>query len=364
MSNDNNKRKEPEPASAGAAPVAASVYIPTATSDIEKAADDLAKYHVCVIRVLTDAELTHHRNALLHVLLNSPLFKDNAERTPGPMTLPGVHGPGGKPIQTSPVGGGGFCAASYGFYDQATMELRAETHPFGLALLRSYWEKTRPGVPFPGMSQTLDRALLRPPGVPMAGETVHRDNIPCAPGDEPFGGFLALTEGQGFSMKRGSAPAICSSISKDGFAAITTKSEEGKAIIENFKHTKVRVPVPVGCLIIFKPTVLHEVIPVSKGVTTPVLRLFFGWLIGATPLFPEVEEWLATQCLPKIPSGQWPPMWPKLWDVNWQDRRDAWIEASGLRPEYQKRILREPPAPEHRAPFVQPHHQAMFRVQK
>ena len=77
-----------------------------------------------------------------------------------------------------------------------------------------------------------------------------------------------------------------------------------------------KVRVPPGCVVLFFQGLVHEVAPVACGKTAPPsVRLFVGHRLTADdkPLFDgQLQQWVSLQAVPRIPSGQRPPMYSPM----------------------------------------------------
>lgn len=90
---------------------------------------------------------------------------------------------------------------------------------------------------------------------------------------------------------------------------------------------KGRVVVPPGHILIFPQSLMHAVVA-DKGPEKPGLRLFFGHRITkeTVPLFENLERVVNENAVPRIPSGQTPPMYSKNHYTWFNDDRQESID--------------------------------------
>jgi hypothetical protein len=147
------------------------------------------------------------------------------------------------------------------------------------------------------LEQLFDRMAIRRKGTTLGKETWHRDQAPCSPDDQIFGGWINLdtTGEQRFSCIPGSHI-----IKRDntGFVKEAPVNEKQKIIYQ----------IPPGHWIIFYQNILHEVLP--GKVKYDSIRLFLGWRLtnSDTSLFNH-SSILEEQGVPYNPSGQLPTMY-------------------------------------------------------
>ena len=78
---------------------------------------------------------------------------------------------------------------------------------------------------------------------------------------------------------------------------------------EDFSTRRTRLTVPPGHVVVFLQGLVHEVVSGVQPVT-PSIRLFTGHRVtrDTQPLYPDLAKWIDTQAVPRLPSGQRPPM--------------------------------------------------------
>jgi hypothetical protein len=154
------------------------------------------------------------------------------------------------------------------------------------------------------LEQLVDRLMSRHPTKTPGAESWHRDLAPFpkdGKSDVAFGGWINLDNtDQYFSC--------CKGTHKDahdgkGFSKIN-KTQHAK-----YDKLKSLVVVPMGHWIVFYQHIVHEV--VARKRTTRSCRQFTGFRLTklSDPLFPSNAQTLSDQGVPKIPSGQTPPMY-------------------------------------------------------
>jgi hypothetical protein len=165
----------------------------------------------------------------------------------------------------------------------------------------------------------VDRALYRPPGKKVSGESWHRDESSAAlPGDVIYGGWVNLDD---YNHELSCVPETHKDVhGNKGFAKIP-KTEHAE-----LKRRSIRVQVPPGCMLIFVESMIHEVL--SSVALRTVHRLFMGWRItkSTSPLHSGQRTQLANMEPVRIKSGQMPPMYAKLHKTNWIDQVVAFSE--------------------------------------
>jgi len=175
-------------------------------------------------------------------------------------------------------------------------------NPFVRCVRQVVYEKVFPLLKnkFPGkkVQCLFDRVLLRPVGASPSKESWHRDVTPGAEEEEEevFGGWVNLDDTpQFFSCVPGTQDKSgCDS----GFVPVK----------EKFQGTKVEIP--PGCGILFYQDLIHEVLPTKTKQN--MYRVFHGFRVTTSSknIF-DVEETIKKQGVPKIPSGQTPPLYSK-----------------------------------------------------
>jgi hypothetical protein len=167
------------------------------------------------------------------------------------------------------------------------------------------------------LEQCFDRLLYRTPGKSPTAETMHRDEALFAlDKDVVFGGWVNFdNEPQTFSC----CPRTHKMVSTNkGFAKIAQDNYEYYRR-PNPKEGRpdgwVNIEIPPGACLIFYERLVHEV--VSTKVDRVMMRMFLGWRVTdvKTPLFGihQTEQWICDQGVPKIKSGQDPPVWPSAY---------------------------------------------------
>lgn len=158
-----------------------------------------------------------------------------------------------------------------------------------------------------------DRILHRFPGQAPVAETAHRDITPhseLCDGDFVFGGWVNLSNtDQYFVCKPGSHLDVrdtkTAAGSSHGFNNLSKESTKTDYI--PFRKTWTIKP---GHIIIFPQHILHEVL--GKKSKYEQLRLFVGWRLTTSNrlLFEQEKETvIRTLSVPRLPSGQIPPMY-------------------------------------------------------
>jgi hypothetical protein len=118
--------------------------------------------------------------------------------------------------------------------------------------------------------QLIDRLLVRHPSQKPMTEKAHRDEaINALAGDTIFGGWIAMSDGDGFTAALGSHRQCNGAFVPSGgigFAPLT------KA--ESSAYTLTRVEVPKYSIIVFHANMVHSITARSRK--TPLIRLFVG----------------------------------------------------------------------------------------
>lgn len=178
------------------------------------------------------------------------------------------------------------------------------------------------------LEQMYDRMMVRTKGESPSKESWHRDEDSAATDDIKFGGWCNLdSTPQVFSCIRGThSPAG----SRGGGFAKLTKAEQKRwdKLDETKKlpkdRLKVKVEIPPGCIVLFYENIIHEVVG-GKAPHT-MLRLFLGWRFTTRQpcLLPETAAVIQEQGVPRLKSGQRPPMYAKLHWTNWIHKLEPW----------------------------------------
>jgi hypothetical protein len=182
-----------------------------------------------------------------------------------------------------------------------------------------------------------DRVSVRRIGTSTSAESWHRDICPNSLEDDIIlGGWINLdpdgSPNQLFSCSPGTHKDELDN--KTGFS--TTK------IVPTVKKI---YEIPPGHIILFYQNILHEVKAQKSKFESH--RLYLGWRLtnSEKPLFDDHSNIIDTQGVPKIPSGQIPPMYAKLHMVNHRHMVDE--ITNRIRPEYinptTKKVFRELP---------------------
>lgn len=154
-----------------------------------------------------------------------------------------------------------------------------------------------------------DRAMYRKQGKLVTAESGHRDECVFAQeGDHIFGGWFNIDHTtQHFLCVPGTHVG---SNKHSGFAPLT------KAEAAYYNSKKQTIVVPSGSILIFYENMVHFV--ANTKAKTDSCRLFLGWRItnSAVPMDPDTEKYIQEQGVPKIKSGQVPPVYAKLHLVN------------------------------------------------
>ena len=165
------------------------------------------------------------------------------------------------------------------------------------------------------LENPFDRLIYRIVGETPSAESMHRDEAATAlDGDTVFGGWVNLDdEPQYFSC--------CPRTHKD-----VGGKNKGFAKIEKSEYEKFRSPspdrpagwvvveIPPGSALIFYERLVHEVNPTPA--VRRMLRMALGWRVtdSEEPLFgAQTDEWVRSQAVPKIKSGQNPVVFPSAY---------------------------------------------------
>ena len=156
------------------------------------------------------------------------------------------------------------------------------------------------------LEQCFDRLMFRQPGQTPSAESLHRDEAKTAhPEDDVFGGWINFDDSdQHFSC----VPETHTEVSGNrGFAKIEDPVDRAR-----YKELLERVKIPPGHILVFYERIVHEVLANTASQLT--MRMFFGWRLTneTSSLFGDeaLREWIEDQAVPKIKSGQDPPVWP------------------------------------------------------
>ena len=208
------------------------------------------------------------------------------------------------PLARPPFVLGGFAALGNpaSFHNPCVRKVRQWCHAAVVDCLRHLADGRR-------LEQTVDRMMYRVKGTGPGRESWHRDEAPLARDDDiTFGGWINLDSSpQYFSCAPGSHCKTGTG-SGSGFAR-QTKAQVEKALRD---HPPEKVEVPPGCILLFYETILHEVIGSKKKEDS--IRLFLGWRLthDTKPLYPSNIDIMRGFGVPRLKSGQFPPMYAKL----------------------------------------------------
>ena len=169
------------------------------------------------------------------------------------------------------------------------------------------------------LEQMYDRMMLRLAGESPSKESWHRDEDTAATNDIKFGGWCNLdSTPQFFSCIRGShSPAGSRG---GGFKKLTPVEQKE---LNNDKD-KIMVEIPPGSIVIFYENIIHEVL--ATKATHDMCRLFLGWRFTTRDptMLPETAAVIRDQGVPKLKSGQVPPMYARLHLVNHRLKLQRW----------------------------------------
>ncbi len=165
------------------------------------------------------------------------------------------------------------------------------------------------------IERTFDRLLYRIPGEQPSAESMHRDEAKTAlDGDTVFGGWVNFDdEPQFFSC----CPRTHQDVGgqNKGFAKIDKNEYEMyRNPAPGRPQGWVVVEIPPGTGMLFYERLVHEVNPAKA--TRLMMRMAMGWRVtdATEPLFAnEMDKWINDQGVPRIKSGQAPPVWPKAY---------------------------------------------------
>jgi len=160
------------------------------------------------------------------------------------------------------------------------------------------------------LEKPFDRLLYRIAGETPSAESMHRDEAATAvDGDVIWGGWANLDDtDQFFSCAPGTHLEV--SGKNRGFAKIKSKEEQSF-----YRQLFRKVRIPPGCILVFYERLVHEVLAIKSSSLT--LRMMLGWraTMQNQPLFGSevTTDWIANQAVPRIKSGQNPPVWPSAY---------------------------------------------------
>lgn len=162
------------------------------------------------------------------------------------------------------------------------------------------------------LEKPFDRVMWRIAGEKPTAESMHRDESqPALDGDVIFGGWINLEDvPQNFSC----CPHTHQEVGGQnrGFAKISTAEEQAR-----YRPHFRLVNIPPGCMVIFYERLVHEVVSNVVPAGRTMIRMFLGWRVtdAEEPLFGKntTAGWINNQGVPKIKSGQDPPVWPSAY---------------------------------------------------
>ena len=242
-------------------------------------------------------------NQLLQVLVEAPEFKD-----PNPA----------DPTWTGVLGGFGAMGNPSSYQHPHVRDIRAKLTADALEL---------DVLPIEGrqLEKVFDRFMYRIAGQTPTRESMHRDESKAAKdGDVIFGGWVNLDdEPQYFSCAPGTHHDVGNQ--NNGFAKITTDEEKAK-----YRPLFRRIAIRPGHCVIFYERLVHEVLAIKAKRRT--MRMFLGWRVTdhEEPLFGSeaTMRWITDQAVPKIKSGQDPPVYPSVYSNYPKNfaKLEAWCE--------------------------------------
>jgi hypothetical protein len=166
------------------------------------------------------------------------------------------------------------------------------------------------------------RVCIRRVGTSTPKGSWHRDVCPDSlPGDIILGGWINLDPDGSPNQKFSCVPGThTDKTNKTGFAKTNVKPSNPKTY-----------EVPPGHVILFHQNILHEIKPQKASFESH--RLYLGWRLtnSLRPLFDHTSVFI-NQSVPKLPSGQIPPMYAKLHWVNHKHLIDE--ITNRIKPEY------------------------------
>lgn len=173
------------------------------------------------------------------------------------------------------------------------------------------------------LEQIIDRMMYRPAGITPSKETWHWDEAPQAcENDMTFGGWVNFdTQSQWFSCAPGTH--MTKGAPKGGFKKI--KKEELVKKLE--KYPKKKIEVKPGHFLVFFETILHEVLSEKKNYDS--MRLFLGWrlTLNNNPLYSSNIQAAENFAVPRLKSGQLPPMYSQLHWTNWLNKLENFSQS-------------------------------------
>jgi len=161
------------------------------------------------------------------------------------------------------------------------------------------------------LEKPFDRVMWRIAGERPTAESMHRDESQTAlDGDVIFGGWINLEDvPQNFSC----CPQTHQEVGGQnrGFAKLGAEEQ-----VRYRPHFSL-VSIPPGCMVIFYERLVHEVVSILVPPGRTMIRMFLGWRVtdAEEPLFgtQRTLAWVEDQGVPKIKSGQDPPVWPSAY---------------------------------------------------
>lgn len=240
------------------------------------------------------------------------------------------------------LGGFGTTANPSSFHHKTIRKLRKNLkNKISKKIFKEYVNLKYPGISNIKLEMLFDRICVRSEQMGNVGnESWHRDiydgkhfnirelpdTLPDGDQDEITGGWLNLSDtNQKFVGIIGShrgQEAYDAQKKGGGFAVLTKQQIEDSKVDERLKaqankeygnirtDSKGKIIIPPGCQLIFYQRLLHSV-QGGKQPLEPNLRLFIGHRLTTetNSLFENIDEVIDNAGVPRIPSGQMPPMY-------------------------------------------------------
>lgn len=215
------------------------------------------------------------------------------------------------------MGGFGAHGHASSFHHEDVRQLRLQTQKPSESFL---W--TSLGKKSFFVERLFDRVCIRPQGSSTTRESWHRDLNPMTmlpnhdkdktfspkPNDHVIGGWLNLDdEPQFFSCALRTHHDVIKVKKRVSGFTVTSSDKENRP-------KAVRVEIPSGHGVFFFQNLLHQVLPMRQKKDS--VRVFHAWRVVFTettpaPFFPKewTDQWIMDQAVPRLPSGQHPPMY-------------------------------------------------------
>lgn len=257
----------------------------------------LEKYGVCLVRTQFGASaeaLTEAQDRFWKMMHQSPEFRPRATSD---------HFKN-DPTWVPSEGGFGALGNPSSFH-----------HPFACAMREiALYEVLKHNVlPLRGrkLEKPFDRMMVRQVGKTPTEELVHRDIAEGSlDGDDVFGGWINLNS-------RNQRFLCCPKTNHEvmgqnhGFVKLTSPK-----LLRFYKAQLKEVTIPPGFMMTFYERLVHEVAPSNKT-TDVTIRAHVGFRLTHhdEPLFgsAQTRAWIENQGVPKIKSGQVPPVYPGIY---------------------------------------------------